>query len=332
VARLFFEFLPTLNYTVMLRTFLITTFFLSILSSNILPNQVYFTLLKEFTLEGEPKDIVIDNSKAFIITSANMYSVDILEPYPGNLIEYTGIGKVNSITFIGRIAYSTGNYEGIKYYDFTKSPPVYKNKINSFGAIKKIVIDNGYLFAVNNSYGLQVYDVNIPDFPLFKNTQIIPGNANGIFVKDRKAYVTGSNGNLYIIDAHDITMLPIVGQYNFATSFYEAYVDGGYAFLPQGAPGVQVININKLPNPEWITNIFGRTNAKQVISSNFYVWLADENSIEAYFNYDFKTFLFTGNYDNGKAVINRIADIEGKYLYVCSSDKKLKILKIDYRY
>jgi len=311
---------------------LITTFCLSILSSNILPNQVYFTLIKEFTLFFEPKDIVIVDTRAYIITAGNLYSITTSLPEYDDLTEYSTMGTITSMASIGRFIYTTGKFEGIKYYDFTKSPPAYKNKINASGSIIKIIIDNGYLFSVNNTYGLQVYDVNIPDFPIFKNTQIIPGNANGIFMYDRKAYITGSNGNLYIIDAHDISKLPIVGSYNFGTSFYEAYVDDNYAFLPQGEPGVQVINISKLPNPEWVANFYGRKNAKQVVSSNFYVWLADEYSVEAYYNYDFKTFLYAGNYDNGKAVINRIAEIDGKYIYVCSSDKKLKILRIDYKY
>lgn len=303
-----------------------------ILSINCPANQVFLTLINEVKLGIEPKDILLFEDRAYIITENELYSVSTKDPSQPDLLDYDGMEGTSSVSFTGRIAYVTGSFDGIKYFDLTKYPPVYKSKIITTGTIRKILIDNGYLYVLNNSLGLQIYDVNIADFPLYKNTQIIPGDANGIFVKDRKAYVTGANANLYIIDANDISKLPIVGNYNYGTNFYEVYVDGNYAFLPQGSTGVQVLNISKLPFPEHVANIFARRFARQVVSSNFYAWVADEYSVEGFFNYDAKSFLFAGNYKNGNSTVNRIAVIEGKYIYVCSSDKKLKILRIDYKY
>jgi hypothetical protein len=127
-------------------------------------------------------------------------------------------------------------------------------------------------------------------------------------------------------------MLPIIGSYNYGISFYEPFVDGNYAFIPQGTTGVQVLNITKLPFPEFVSSIFARKFTKQVVASNFYVWVADEYTVEGFYSKESKTFLFAGNYDNGLAVINRIAVVDGKYIYVCSNDKKIKALKIDYKY
>jgi len=316
----------------MFKTFFITTFIGFILAAQSFSNQVYLTLIKEITLDSEPRDIILYNDKAYITSGSDLYSVNTKDPYNPELVSYDGMEGSSSVAFTGRFAYAIGSFDGIKYFDLTKTPPTYKSKIITSGSLKKIVIDNGYLYVVNNTLGLQVYDVNIGDFPLFKNTQILPGDANGIFVQDRKAYVTSTNANMYIIDAGDISRLPIIGTYNYGTSFFEPYVDGNYAFLPQGNTGVQVLNISKLPFPEFVASIFARKFAKQVVSSNFYVWVADEYSVEGFFNIDSKSFLFAGNYKNGEAVVNRIAVIEGKYIYLCSADKKLKILRIDYRY
>lgn len=315
----------------MLRSHLKNLFFFFLLSGNSFSDQVYLTLIKESSLLFEPRDIIINEDIAYIITDGALYSYSTTDPYNLKQTSYSNLAGTRSIAFTGRTAYVFSGGDGIDLYDFTKSPPVKKNTILTNGTIVKLVIDNGYMYVVNQDMGLQVYDVNISDFPLLKNTQILPDKANGIFIKDKKAYVTGSNANLSIFDVADVAKLPIIGSYSNGVNFYETYVDGNYAFVPQGTTGVQVINISKLPFPEWVANIFARKFAKQVVASNFYIWVADDKSVEGFFNKDPKTFYFAGNYKNN-AVINRIALIDGKYIFVCSGDKKLKVLKIDYKY
>ena len=306
-----------------------TLFFLLI--SCTYSSQVYLTLIKEVTLSSTPFDIIINEGIAYVLTSNALLGFTTSDPYNPQQTSYGELSGTSSIAFTGRFAYSLSS-SGIKLYDFTKNPPVRRNIVSITGRIKKLVIDNGYLYILNEDAGLQVYDVNVGDFPIFKNTQVVPFNSNGIFIKDKKAYITSSNANLSIIDVGDLSKLPIIGSYNVGVSFYEPYVDGNYAYIPQGTGGVQVLNITKLPFPEWVTNLFARKSARQVVSSNFYVWVADEFTIEGFFNKSDKSFYYAGNYDNQDAVINRIALIEGKYIYMCSSDNKLKILRIDYKY
>ncbi|MCI0448835.1 MAG: hypothetical protein L0Y79_03495 [Chlorobi bacterium] len=289
------------------------------------------TLIKEVSLSSAPFDIIINESIAYVLTENAIIGFTTSDPYNTQQTSYSGLSGTSSIAFTGRFAYTLSS-SGVNLYDFTKNPPAKKNIVSITGRIKKLVIDNGYLYILNEDAGLQVYDVNVGDFPIFKNTQVVPFNSSGIFVKDKKAYITSSHANLSIIDVGDLSKLPIVGSYNTGVNFYEPYVDGNYAYIPQGTGGVQVLNITKLPFPEWVTNLFARKSARQVVASNFYVWVADEISIEGFFIKDGKSFYFAGNYDNEDAVINRIAVIEGKYIYICSSDNKLKILRIDYKY
>ncbi|MBZ0202058.1 MAG: hypothetical protein IT281_05590 [Ignavibacteria bacterium] len=307
--------------------------FLIIISINVSANQVYLTLVREYSLGSEGRDILVNEGVAYVISGGTLTAFNTTEPFDQYAESYLGaLNGTQSMAFSGRIAYSIGPGSGISLFDFTKDPPALRNSILTNGTITKLVIDYGYMYVLNQSAGLQVYDVNIADFPILKNTQIIPGGeANGIFVKDRKAYITTTNANLSIIDVNDIAKLPIVGSYTNGVKFYEPFVDGNYAYVPQGNTGVQVINITKLPFPEWVTNLYSRKSAKQVVASNFYIWVADDKSIEGFFNKDAKTFYFAGNYKNDKT-INRIALIEGKYIFVATSDKKLKILRIDYQY
>jgi hypothetical protein len=294
-------------------------------------NQVYLTLIKEVSLGSEPTDIILNEGIAYVTTGGSVYSYSTADPYKIEETIYQSLSGTSSITFTGRIAYTLGSDNQIHLFDFTQDPPVKKNTIRTNGTIKKIVIDNGYLYVINQDAGLQVYDVNVADFPIFKNTQILPATVNGLFIKDRKAYITGLAANLSIIDAADISKLPIIGTYTNGVKFYEPYVDGNFAYIPQGNTGVQVLNISKLPFPEWVANIPGRKSANQVVSSNFYVWVADDKSIEGFFNKETNAFFFAGNYKNN-SVIKRIALIEGKYIYMVTADKKLKVLKIDYKY
>jgi hypothetical protein len=315
---------------------MLKTFFYLILlftsSITIFSNQVYFTLIKEHKLSSSGTDIVISDGIAYVLTASSLHGFSTTEPFDATGVDYSKIGGLKSIGFAGRMAFVLGNQSGIVIYDLTTNSAVKKTSISTNGTVNKIAVDNGYLYTLNEASGLQVYDVNIVDFPVFRNTQIIPGsNANGIFIKDKKAYVTSTGPNLSIFNAADVSTLPIVGSYTNGVKFFEPYVDGNYAYLPQGSTGVQVLDISKLPFPEWITNLYARKSAKQVVASNFYVWVADDKSVECFFQRDAKAFYFAGNYKNDK-VINRIAQLDGKYLMLATADKKLKVLRIDYKY
>lgn len=293
-------------------------------------DKIYFNFVKEFSLSYEPRDIILFDN-AYVITDGSLYSISIADPYKAGKTEIKGLSGLTSIAFIGRFAYAAFSTGNIIVYDFASNPPRQTNSIPSTGRIQKLVIDNGYLYVTNLDAGLQVYDVNIADFPVYKNTQIITGEPNGLIVRNKLAYITSSDAHLSIIDASDVSKLPIIGTYTNGVSFYEPYVDGSFAYLPQGQTGVQVLNISTLPTPSWIANLYSRKFAKQVVTSSMYVWVADERSIESFFNNNSNAFFFAGNYKSN-SVINRIAVIDGKFIYVATADNKLKILKIDYQY
>jgi len=232
-------------------------FILSPLCSNALSGQVYLDQINEVKFGTEPIDIVLYDN-AYIITGSSLYSVSIKDPYNLTTTEFKPVSGTKSVAFIGHFCYALYNSGVIEVFDFSKSPVAKRTEINTNGKIQKIVIDNGYLYAINEDAGLQVYDVNIADFPVYKNTQIIPFNANGIYISNNKAYVSSSNGHLSIIDVADKSKMQIVGTYTSGTSFFEPFVDGNTAYIPQGNTGVQVLDISKLPNPEWKFNLFGR--------------------------------------------------------------------------
>lgn len=292
--------------------------------------QVYLEQINEQKLQYEPLNIYLTD-RAYIITTDLLYSLNTNNPYNLELNEFKQLSGTKSIAFIGHFCYSLTQQNNIEVYDFSKQPPNKKTTLYSSGNIRKIVIDNGFLYTLNDDIGLQIYNVNIADFPVFLNSQIIPFNSNGLFISNQKAYITSETGTLSIIDVADKSKLSIIGTYSAGVKFYEPYIDGNLAYIPQGETGIQVLDISKLPTPEWKINLFGRRNTHQVIAANFYVWAADDKSIEIFYQNNPKQFYFAGNIKFSEK-INKIALIEGKYIYIGCKDKKIRIVKIDYKY
>jgi hypothetical protein len=293
-------------------------------------------LIEEVYLSS-PVDIVLKDGFAYVLNkSGSIATLNIANPsiIPKFVSQINlGGGSSTSLAFNGSYAYVSYLEGQIKVADFRNNTnPQLSGSIDANGQIVKMVISNSFLYLIRKDFGLNVYDVSVPDFPLYKGTQLIPGEANGIFIKNNLAYVSSSNAYLSIIDISDISKLPIVGSYNFGMSFYDVFVSDNTAYLSQGSTGVQVINVTKANSPKWITNIFSRKFSKQVIVTGYYTWVNDENSVQAFYNKDPKQQMYAGSFDNDRKVINKIEVQDGKYIYLCSSDNKLKVLQINYNY
>lgn len=298
------------------------------------PYSVYLKLINEVKLPGNPIDIYINEDRAYLLCPS-VVVINLTDPnnIPKPEIYSNFTNNPNSIAFNGSYAYIGQDNGVIKIVDFKDTErPLSKGIIDAFGPITKVFVYNGYLYFIRKNFGLNVYDITIPEVPISKGTQVVVGEANSLFVRNHYAYVTSSNANLTIIDVSDISKLPIVGTYNSGINFYDIYVNENYAYVPQGPTGVQVLNIANLPTPVQITNIFSRKFAKQVVVNGYYTWVNDENSVQAFYSREPKDQLWAGSYDIKGGVINRLAVEDNKYVYVCSSDMKLKVLQVYYNY
>ena len=195
-----------------------------------------------------------------------------------------------------------------------------------------MIVYNGYLYLIRSDFGLNVYDVSVPDFPVTKGTQPVTGQATGLFVKNNYAFITTSTASMSIVDISQTSSLPVIGSYFAGINFYDVCVSDNYAYIAQGSTGVQVVNVSKLSNPVQVTNIFSRKFSKQVVISGYYTWVNDENSIQAFYNKEPKDQQWAGSFDNAGSSINKIDVEDAKYIYLCSSDNKLKIVQIIYNY
>jgi len=290
--------------------------------------------INEILLPGSPVDIFIKDGRAYIVCSS-IVVVDISDPnnIPKMVLHGGLASNPNVITFNGNYAYIAQTDGIIKVVNFQNMDvPIPRGSVDAMGPVTRMTVYNGYLYFLRKDFGLHVYDVSVPDFPLVKGNQLVSGDATGLFVRNKYAYVTSSTANLAIIDISDLSTLPIVGRYNSGISFYDVFISDNYAYVPQGLTGVQVLDISKLPNPEHLTNIFTRKFSKQVVVSGYYTWVNDENTIQAFYNKDPKSQLWAGSFDNSGKSINKIEVLDGKYIYLCSYDNKLKVIQIYYNY
>ncbi|MGA2669070.1 MAG: hypothetical protein ABSF32_09155 [Ignavibacteria bacterium] len=303
------------------------------------PYSVTLKAINEVTLPYPPVDMIIKDGIAYIVcssgSSGTITTVNISNPndIPPVRSYASLVDNPLTITFYGPYAYiaqSKGVIQIINFKDINN--PVQSGTIDTYGTIGRMTTNNGFLYFVRKEFGFTVYDITIPDFPILKGNQIVVGTPNSIFIKNNYAYITSEGANLSIIDISNLSQLPVVGSYNFGFTFYDIFVSDNYAYIPQGNTGVQVLDVSKLPNPEWVTNIFSRKSARQVVVSGYYTWVNDDNSVQAFYNKDPKSQLFAGSFDNGSNTINRLDVIDAKYIYLCTSDSKLKVIQIYYEY
>ncbi len=293
---------------------------------------VRISLLNKALFSSQPVDVQLLDDKAYILAGLTVTRFNVSDPADiKDQLSFGNIAGVDAMAFSSRYGYFLSGGR-VKIFDLTTNPPMDRGYFETQNTVAKLCVLNGYLFLLRRDLGLFVYDIKNPEMPILKGNQIIFGDANSMYIKGESAYITSSNARFQIIDYTDPVKLPIVGTYFMGTNFYDVFVQDNFAYISQGSSGVQVLNIETPSNPQWVTNIFSRKSSKQVVVSNYYAWVNDDNTIQAFYNKDARSYLYAGAYDNEGASINRIAVINGKYILLCSSDGYLKVLQIEYNY
>lgn len=247
------------NYSPFLPAFIFVAICLNIYSAKASETSynVYFSLANSTVLKESPTDIQIIDDKAYVLNEAGLTLFNAADPPGLNLISSYNLLNISAYAISGKYAYVAQGTK-ITIYDISAGSLSEKYHFLAQGAVVKMAVSNGLLYYITKELGLFCYDLSYPENPVFKGSQLTPGDASSFYISDRKAYVICSNAHLSIIDISDPAKLPVAGTYTFGSSFNDVYVQDDYAYLCQGSTGVQVLNIKKLPTPEWVTNIFSR--------------------------------------------------------------------------
>jgi hypothetical protein len=300
---------------------------------------VTLKLINYIPLPANPVDLAVNDNFAYVCLSNGNRGViaviDLTNPMeiPAYRMYERYADNPKAITSSGSFGYIADNNNTIRVLNFNNSiAPSSYGDVRTSGNVNAMFAAGDYLYAAVKDFGLQAYDISLRSMPLIKNNQMTSGNPTDVFADEKYVYITTDNGNLTIFDISDISNITSAGKYNLGFNYYGVYASNGYVYIAQGINGVQVIDANKLPNPKNVTLIYTKRNSIDVKVNDEYTWVNDELTLQAYYNKDVKNQTYAGSYDNMGAKINKFnITADGKYVYICSDDNQLKILKAEYR-
>ncbi len=122
------------------------------------------------------------------------------------------------------------------------------------------VVSGNYLYYVNSSSGLKIYDVSNPNNLLLKGTFSV-NNANKVAISGNYVYLTttgSGDGGMYIINISD----PVNPS---QTAFFKTYnafgidVSGNYAYIADVTDKLKIVNISNPASPS-LTGVFSDPN------------------------------------------------------------------------
>jgi hypothetical protein len=104
-----------------------------------------------------------------------------------------------------------------------------------------------------------------------------PGEAFGLYISGRYAYVADGSAGFTVIDISNPDSPIIIGSVDTPDSAVDVYVSGNYAYVADYFSGLQVIDISTLSNPVIVGSVATPDRAVGVYVSGNYAYVADGN-------------------------------------------------------
>jgi len=202
------------------------------------------------------------NGRYAYITSANscLQVLDLINPAsPAVLPPLLFPGSINpdGVLVCGDYAFVTGIHTGLQIVSVVDpaapviSANVENDKTTTGAALMGDYICIAYRESSGES-GVKIYDVAIPDSPVFINDYQVNDYARGIAVKKNRVYTADSVNGLHITDLSDILNPQILSAVETPGTACDVQLFGAYALIADGASGIQLINTS-LPVPDIAT-------------------------------------------------------------------------------
>ncbi len=112
-----------------------------------------------------------------------------------------------------------------------------------------VYVSGNYAYTAGGGAGLRIFDISDPSNPVEVAVCTTIVSAQGVFVKDRYAYIAdGFASGLCIIDVSDPSNPSMVGYYPIGDG-KEVSVIGSYAYVTAGGAGFHVIDVSDPTSP-----------------------------------------------------------------------------------
>jgi hypothetical protein len=146
-----------------------------------------------------------------------------------------------------------------------------------------VVLSGDYAYVAAGGSGLWVIDVSRPDRPWRVGHVDTTGHAQSVFVQGQYAYLaqshsqSGLNDVLVVIDVADPTNPRQVGSFSRSSSEgngHDVEVAGDFAYLADGAEGLQIIDVTDPTRPKGVVNVLTAGSVTGLAVAGDYVYLA----------------------------------------------------------
>lgn len=198
-------------------------------------------------LPGYSRDVYIDNGYAYVANGqGGLQIVDIDSVKVAGSISLPGYER--GVTTADTCAYLAAGSEGFVIVNIKdKQNPIIVGYDSWFTAYD-VHYSNGYIY-IAASYWFIEEDISHPDFPSYRRRCTTKGDARGVFVDGRYAYVTCEEMGVTIIDLENPDSLARVGHCDTPSNARDVYVLNGHAYVADGYGGLLVIDVSAPDNP-----------------------------------------------------------------------------------
>lgn len=194
-----------------------------------------------------------------------------------------------------------------------------------------IAVNGNNMFVVDQTHGLQVFDVEEPEDPeLLDENGFLLYDPVGVDAKDGYVYAVGNpnNGRLIGYDVSDPENVHRTDYIDFPTSrLKDVTVHGDYAYVSAGSDGMYMISISNPNNMVKLPSLNTQGTTQSIVVKQNYAFIADGNNGFLVVDVSDHNNPSIVSHTNTSGYVQDL-DVQGEYLYVNDYLKGFKVFSI----
>ncbi len=220
------------------------------------------TLVGIYNTSDHAYDVYVSGKYAYVADDGTgLNIIDISDPTTPTLVgTYNTSSGSQGVQVSGKYAYVADSSSGLNIIDISNPTAPSLVGIYDTGDAFDVYVSGKYAY-VADFLGLKIVNISNPASPSLVSTYspiTIPGVVDGIYVAGNYAYITvddeSSDSGLVIVNISNPASPSLVGTYNVAgasdfLTHDDVFVSGKYAYMANGAAGLQIIDINGIETP-----------------------------------------------------------------------------------
>ncbi len=277
--------------------------------------------------------IHVSGSYAFVAGGINgLYILNISNPSAiGDPVIHDTAGSAFDALAVGADVYIADNTEGVSRINAADPlSPLDVNRYNTLINTENLFVSGSYAYIADQRTGLRIVDLGVPSMPVEIGYYRFPdgGTASGVHVSGDYAYVTDDSGDkLWIVDI-SIKQKPVkVKEVALNPDPYNVFVSGGYAYIANGADGLQIVNVTNPASAYKVGSGYATPgSAADVHVAGSYAYVADTGGglqIVDVADPGDPRFFASGNAASSEAV-----HVSGNHVFVADGHPGIKIFNV----